>query len=121
VLVLELCVRGSHPIFRSPNIGAHHGFSRKTTHDASKSKKNTPAKAHQEDHHIAEGNGNSLTAEPLQISDHERRAKLEALQKARAEKTAHTLEAFAEEEAEEDDDEAVDRQLQTMNQKLLIL
>jgi hypothetical protein len=31
------------------------------------------------------------------------------------------LEAFAEEEAEKEDDEAVDRQLQTMNQKLLIL
>jgi hypothetical protein len=31
------------------------------------------------------------------------------------------LEAFVEEEAEEEDDEAVDRQLQTMNQKLLIL
>jgi hypothetical protein len=33
----------------------------------------------------------------------------------------YTLEAFAEEEAEKEDDEAVDRQLQTMNQKLLIL
>jgi hypothetical protein len=38
-----------------------------------------------------------------------------------AEKTAHTLEAFAEEEAEEDDDEAVDRELQTVMQKVLIL
>jgi hypothetical protein len=54
-----------------------------------KSKKNTLAEDNQEDHHIAEDNGNSLTAEPLQISDHERRAKLEALQKARAEKTIH--------------------------------
>jgi hypothetical protein len=62
----------------------------------------------------------TLTTEPSRISDQERRAKLEALQKARAEKTAHTLEAFVE-EAEEEDDEAVDRQLQTMDQKLLIL
>jgi hypothetical protein len=58
-----------------------------------KSKKNTPAEADKEDHHVEEDNGNSLTAEPLQISDQEKRAKLEALQRARAEKTAHTLEA----------------------------
>jgi hypothetical protein len=57
----------------------------------------------------------------LQISDQERRAKLEALQKARAEKTAHTLEAFTEEEAEEEADEAVDRQLEVVNQKVLML
>jgi hypothetical protein len=86
-----------------------------------KSKKNTPAEAKQEDHHIAEDNGNSLTAEPSQISDQERREKLEALQKARAKITTYTMDAFAEEEAEEEDDEVVDRQLQTMNQKLLIL
>jgi hypothetical protein len=86
-----------------------------------KSKKNTPPEANQEDHHTAEDNGNSLTAEPSQISDQERREKLEALQKARAEKTVHILEEFAEEEVEEEDDEAIDRQLQTMNQKLLIL
>jgi hypothetical protein len=86
-----------------------------------KSKKNTPAEAKHEDHHIVEDNGNSLNTEPSQISDQERREKLEALQKARAKKTTYTLEAFAEEEAEEEDDEAVDRQLQTMNQKLLIL
>jgi hypothetical protein len=47
-----------------------------------KSKKNTPTEADKEDHHIAEDNGNSLTAEPSQTSDQERRAKLEALQKA---------------------------------------
>jgi hypothetical protein len=58
-----------------------------------KSKKNTPAEADKEDHHVEEDNGNSLTAEPLQISDQEKRAKLEALQRARAEKTAHTVEA----------------------------
>jgi hypothetical protein len=74
-----------------------------------KSKNNTPAEADQEDHHIAEDNGNSLTAELSQILDQESRAKLEALQKARAEKTAQTLETFAKEEAEEGDDEVVDR------------
>jgi hypothetical protein len=34
-----------------------------------KSKKNTPAEANQEDHHIAEDNGNFLTTEALQILD----------------------------------------------------
>jgi hypothetical protein len=60
-----------------------------------KSKKNTPTETDQDDHHIAEDNGNSLTAETSQISGQDRRAKLEALQKAQAEKTAHTLEAFS--------------------------
>jgi hypothetical protein len=73
-----------------------------------KSKKNTPAEANQEDHHVEEDNENFFTAKPSQILDQERRAKLEALQKARAEKTTHTLEAFTKEEAEEEDDEAVD-------------
>jgi hypothetical protein len=36
---------------------------------------------------------------------------------ARAEKIAHTLEAFAEEE----DDEALDKQLEAVNQKVLML
>jgi hypothetical protein len=44
-----------------------------------KSKKNTPAEANQEDHHVEEDNGNFLTAEPSQFSDQERSAKLEAL------------------------------------------
>jgi hypothetical protein len=83
-----------------------------------KSKKNTPTEADQEDHHIAADNGNSLTAEPSQISDQERRAKLEALQKARAEKTTYTLEAFAEEEADEVDDEAIDKKLERVQQKV---
>jgi hypothetical protein len=34
-----------------------------------KSKKNTPTEANQEDHHIAEDNGNFLTTEALQILD----------------------------------------------------
>jgi hypothetical protein len=33
----------------------------------------------------------------------------------------HTLEAFTEEEAEEEDDEAVDRQLEAVNKKVLML
>jgi hypothetical protein len=37
-LVPEYCVQGLHPIFGAPNIGAHDGFSRKTTHDASTEK-----------------------------------------------------------------------------------
>jgi hypothetical protein len=86
-----------------------------------KSKKNTPHEANQDNHHVEQDNKNLFTTEPSQISDQERRAKLEALQMARAEKTAHTLEAFAEEEAEEEDDEAVDRELQTVMQKVLIL
>jgi hypothetical protein len=44
-----------------------------------KSKKNTPSEANQEDHHTEEDNGNSLTKEPSQISDQERRTKLETL------------------------------------------
>jgi hypothetical protein len=84
-----------------------------------KSKKNTPTETNQEDHHYAEeDNGISLTAEPSQITDQERMAKLEALQKARAEKAAHTLEPFTEEEADEDNDQAVDREIERVNQKV---
>jgi actin-like ATPase involved in cell morphogenesis len=85
-------------------------LSRKTTRDASKkrSKKNTPTEADQEDHYTEEDNKISLTAEPSQITDQERRAKLEALQKARAEKVSHTPEPFIEDEADEEDDQAID-------------
>jgi hypothetical protein len=72
------------------------------------SKKNTPTEANQEDHHAEEDNGISLTEGPSQIIDQERREKLEALQKARAEKTTHTLEPLTKEEADEDDDQAID-------------
>jgi hypothetical protein len=41
--------------------------------------------------------------------------------RARAEKTAHTLEPFAEEEADEDDDQATDKELERVNQKVLQL
>jgi hypothetical protein len=61
------------------------------------------------------------TLAPTVVSAQEKRAKLEALQKARAEKTAHTLEAFTEEEAEKEDDEVVDRELEIVNQKVLML
>jgi hypothetical protein len=47
-----------------------------------KSKKNTPTEADQEDHYTEENNGISLTTEPSQITNQERRAKLEDLQKA---------------------------------------
>jgi hypothetical protein len=69
-----------------------------------KSKKNTPTETDQEDHHNEEDSGVSFTAEPSRTTDQEQRAKLEALQKERAEKTAHTLEPFAEGDDDEDDD-----------------
>jgi hypothetical protein len=49
-----------------------------------RSKKNTPAETNQEDHHQDEKNGISYIPKPSNITDQERRAKLEALQKARA-------------------------------------
>jgi hypothetical protein len=107
--------------FLTPNIGATVVSADKqlTMPPQKKFKKNTPAVANQEDHHVEEDNGNFLTTEPSQISDQGRRAKLEALQKARGEKTVHTLEAFTEEEADEEDDEVVDKELETVNQKVL--
>jgi ABC-type Zn2+ transport system substrate-binding protein/surface adhesin len=64
-----------------------------------RSKKNVPTETNQEEHHHDEDNGISLTPEPSHITDQERRAKLEALQEARAEKTTHTLEQFTEQDA----------------------
>jgi hypothetical protein len=55
-----------------------------------RSKKNIPAKTDQEEHHHLEGNEISFVPEPSNITDQERRAKLEALMKARAEKQ-HTF------------------------------
>jgi hypothetical protein len=57
-----------------------------------RSKKNAPTEIDQEEHHHGEDNGISQAMEPSHITDQERREKLEALQKARAEKVAHTLE-----------------------------
>jgi hypothetical protein len=82
-----------------------------------KSKKKVPTKVDQEEHYHDEDNGISLTSEPSHTTDQERRAKLEALQKARAEKTTHALEPFTEEDAHEDDDQAVDRELEILQQK----
>jgi hypothetical protein len=83
-----------------------------------RSKKNTPTKTDQEEHYNDENNGISLTPEPSHITDQERRAKLEALPKARAEKTAHALEPFTDEDAHEDDDQAVDKELDIVQQKI---
>jgi ABC-type Zn2+ transport system substrate-binding protein/surface adhesin len=77
-----------------------------------KSKKNVPTETDQEEHHHDEDNGISLTPEPSHTTDQERRAKLEALQKARAEKTTRALEPFTEQDAYEDDDKVVDRELE---------
>jgi hypothetical protein len=63
-----------------------------------RSKKNTPTEIDQEEHHHDEDNGISRTPEPLNITDQERRAKLEALQRARAEKKTHTLDQLAEQQ-----------------------
>jgi uncharacterized protein (DUF1684 family) len=83
-----------------------------------RSMKNVPTEIDQEEHHYDEDNGISLTPEPLQTTDQERRAKLEAFQKARAEKTTHTLEQFTEQDAHEDDDQAVDRELDIVQQQI---
>jgi hypothetical protein len=83
-----------------------------------RSKKNVPTETDQEEHYQDEHNGISLTQEPSHITDQERRAKLEALQKARAEKTTHVLEPFTEQDAHEDDDQAVDRELEIVQQKI---
>jgi uncharacterized protein (DUF1684 family) len=81
-----------------------------------KSKKNAPTEIDREEYHHDEDNRISHTPEPSNITDQEQRAKFKVLQKARAEKTTHTLEQLAEQDTHEnddddaaDDDEAVDR------------
>jgi hypothetical protein len=66
-----------------------------------RSKKNIPAKTDQEEHHHVECNEISIAPEPSNITDQERRAKLEALMKARAEKTAHIQEQPTEQQTHE--------------------
>jgi small-conductance mechanosensitive channel len=83
-----------------------------------KSKKNVPTETDQEEHHHDEDNGISLTTEPSHTTDQERRAKLEALQKARAKKTTHALEPFTEQDDHEDDEQTVDRELEIVQQKI---
>jgi hypothetical protein len=61
-----------------------------------KSKKIVPAQANQEDRHLTQGNENSFVPESSNVTNQERREKLEALMKARAEKTAHIQEQPAE-------------------------
>jgi DNA-directed RNA polymerase beta subunit len=83
-----------------------------------RSKKNTPAETNQKDHHQDEDNGIAHILEPSNITDQEQRAKLEALQRARDEKTAHILEQLPEQQTQEndddddDDDEAIDKELE---------
>jgi hypothetical protein len=57
-----------------------------------RSKKKITTETDQEEHHHVEGNGISLAPKPSNITDQERRAKLEALMKARAEKATHIQE-----------------------------
>jgi hypothetical protein len=85
-----------------------------------RSKKNVPTETDQEEHHHDEDNNISHIPEPFHITNQERREKLEALQKARAEKTTHTLEQLTEQDAHEndDDDEAIDRELEMVQQKI---
>jgi hypothetical protein len=80
-----------------------------------KSKKNIPAEANRDYHHPTQGNETSFVPESSNIADQERRAKLEALMKARAEKTAHTQEQPVEQQEFEnvdDDDNTIDRELE---------
>jgi hypothetical protein len=106
-----------------PNIGAHRVSAEKqlTIPPQKRSKKNIPAETGQEEHHHLECNEISFVLEPSNITDQERRAKLEALMKARAEKTAHIQEQPAEQqtlENDDDDDEAIDRELERVQQKI---
>jgi hypothetical protein len=110
-----------------PNIGAHRVSAEKqlTMPPQKRSKKNIPAETDQEEHHHVEGNEISLSPEPSNIIDHKRRAKLEALLKARAEKTAHIQEQPTEQQPHEndddvddDDDETIDKELQRVQQKI---
>jgi hypothetical protein len=87
-----------------------------------RSKKNIPAETDQEEHHRVEGNEISFAPEPSNITDQERRARLEALMKARTEKTTHIQEQPTEQQTHEnddyDDDETIDRELERVQQKI---
>jgi predicted ribosome quality control (RQC) complex YloA/Tae2 family protein len=86
-----------------------------------RSKKNIPAETDQEEHHYLQGNEIFFVPEPSNITDQERRAKLEALMKARAEKIAHIQEQHAEQqtlENDDDDDQTIDRELERVQQKI---
>jgi hypothetical protein len=86
-----------------------------------KSKKNIPAETNQEDHHAPEGNEISFVPEPTNTTDQERRAKLEALMKARAEKTAHIQEQPSEQQThqnDDDDDDTIDWELESSTEDI---
>jgi hypothetical protein len=86
-----------------------------------KSKKNVPAEPNRDDHHPPQGNEIPFVPKRSNTTDQERRAKLEALMKARAEKTAHTQEQLAEQKTHEDiddDDDTIDRDLERVQQKI---
>jgi hypothetical protein len=86
-----------------------------------RSKKNISIEIDQEEHHHVEGNKISLPPEPSNIIDQDRRAKLEALTKARAEKAAHIQEQPTEQETHEnddDDDQTIDKELERVRQKI---
>jgi uncharacterized protein (UPF0305 family) len=86
-----------------------------------RSKQNVTAETEQEEHHHVKGNEISLALEPSHITDQERRARLEALMKARAERTTHIQEQPTEQQTHEndddDDDETVDKELKEFNRK----
>jgi hypothetical protein len=86
-----------------------------------KSKKNIATETNQEDHHPPEGNEISFVPEPSNTTDQERRAKLEALMKARAEKTAHVQEQSSEQKTHQNDDgddDTIDREPERVQQKI---
>jgi hypothetical protein len=86
-----------------------------------KSKKNAPAQANRDDRLPTQGNETSFVPESSNITDQERREKLEAHMKARAEKTAHTQEQPAEQQEFEnvdDDDDSIDTELAMVQQKI---
>jgi hypothetical protein len=118
-----LCSGVSSGISDTPNIGAHRVSAEKQLMmpPQRRSKKSIPAETDQEEHHHVEGNEISFTFEPSNITDQERRAKLEALMKARAEKTTHIQEQPTEQQTHEnddDDDETIDRELERVQQKI---
>jgi hypothetical protein len=117
-------VRESYPDFRIPPTLAPTVFQPKkqlTMPPQNRSKKNIPAETNQEDHHPLEGNEIFFVPEPSNITDQERREKLEALMKARAEKTTHIQEQPTEQQTHEnvdDDDDTIDRELESVQQKI---
>jgi hypothetical protein len=86
-----------------------------------KSKKNALVQENQDDRLPTQGHETSFIPESSNITDQERREKLEALMKARAEKTSHIQEQPAEQQEFEnivDDDDTIDRQLAMVHQKI---